>query len=89
MKTVKNLLATLISVSIVLLSVSCGSSGPAGPRDAVIELFGAMEKNDQAALAHLLDLTALMNNSDLRLRMICQQRRAVLYTCSFLRSVHF
>ena len=61
---VKNILVLLIALSIVLLFVSCGSSGPAGPRAAVIELFGAMEKDDQAALAHLLDLTALMKNSE-------------------------
>lgn len=64
MKTIKSILIFLITLSIALLSVSCGSSGPAGPRDAVIELFGAMEKNDQAALAHLLDLSALMKNSE-------------------------
>ncbi len=63
-KTVKSILVFLIALSIMLLSVSCGSSGPAGPRDAVIELFGAMEKDDQAALAHLLDLTALMKNNE-------------------------
>ena len=63
-KTVKSILVFLIALSIVLLSVSCGSSGPAGPRDAVIELFGAMEKDDQAALAHLLDLSELMKNSE-------------------------
>ena len=63
-KTVKSILVSLIALSIALLAVSCTSSGPAGPRAAVIELFGAMEKNDQAALAHLLDLTALMQNSE-------------------------
>ena len=64
MKTVKSILVLLIALSIALLAVSCTSSGPAGPRAAVIELFGAMEKNDQAALAHLLDLSALMKNSE-------------------------
>ena len=63
-KTVKSILVSLIALSIALLAVSCTSSGPAGPRAAVIELFGAMEKNDQAALAHLLDLPALMKNSE-------------------------
>jgi len=63
-KTVKSILVSLIALSIALLAVSCTSSGPAGPRAAVIELFGAMEKNDQAALAHLLDLSALMKNSE-------------------------
>lgn len=63
-KTVKSILVSLIALSIALLAVSCTSSGPSGPRAAVIELFGAMEKNDQAALAHLLDLSALMKNSE-------------------------
>jgi len=42
------------------------SSGPgqADPKDAVISFFGAMEKNDQAALARLLDLAELMKNID-------------------------
>ena len=64
MKTVKSILVSLIALSIALLAVSCTSSGPAGPRAAVIELFGAMEKNDKPALAHLLDLSALMKNSE-------------------------
>ena len=63
-KTVKSVLVSLIALSIMLLFVSCTGSGPAGPRAAVIELFGAMEKNDHAALAHLLDLSALMKNSE-------------------------
>lgn len=64
MKTIRSIPVILIALSISLLSVSCGSSGPAGPRDAVIQFFGAMEKDDQAALAHLLDLSALMSNKE-------------------------
>ena len=33
------------------------------PRQVVIAMFGAMEKNDQAALAHILDLPELMRTS--------------------------
>ena len=56
------LLAALSSASLV---IGCsGSSDPSGPKDAVIKFFGAMERNDQAALAHLLDLTELMKNVD-------------------------
>ena len=43
------------------LAMGC-SSRPSGPKDAVIAVFGAMEKNDKATLAHLLDLAALMQN---------------------------
>ena len=64
MKTIRSILVISIALSILLLSLSCASSGPAGPRDAVIQLFGAMEKDDQAALAHLLDLSALMSNKE-------------------------
>ena len=46
------------------LLAGCGDSGPADPKGAVIAFFGAMEKNDQAALAHLLDLAELMKNID-------------------------
>jgi hypothetical protein len=41
--------------------IGCSSSsGPADPKSAVISFFGAMEKDDKAALAHLLDLAELM-----------------------------
>jgi len=33
------------------------------PREVVISLFGAMEKNDEASLTHLLDIPELMRNS--------------------------
>jgi len=33
------------------------------PREVVIALFGAMEKNDEAALTHVLDIPELMRNS--------------------------
>lgn len=46
------------------LMLGCGGSGPSSPKEAVIAVFGAMEKDDKAALAHLLDLTELMKNDD-------------------------
>ena len=49
--------------SVAFLS-ACGGSGPTDPRETVIAFFGAMEKNDQAALAHLLDLAKLMKNTE-------------------------
>lgn len=45
------------------LLFGCTGSGPKTPKDAVIAVFGAMEKDDKAALAHLLDLAELMRNS--------------------------
>jgi hypothetical protein len=46
----------------ILLS-GCGGQDLSEPREVVISLFGAMEKNDEAALTHLLDLPELMRNS--------------------------
>lgn len=47
------------------LLAGCGSDPTGGdPREIVISFFGAMEKNDQATLAHLLDLAELMKNID-------------------------
>ena len=42
----------------------CSQTGQADPRQAVITMFGAMEKDDQATLAHVLDLVELMKNTD-------------------------
>ncbi len=56
------ILAFVLFCSAILFS-GCGSSGPTDPRETVIVFFGAMEKNDQAALAHLLDLATLMKST--------------------------
>ncbi len=53
---------SLVLLLAMLIISGCTSSGPSDPRGTVIAMFGAMEKNDRAALAHLLDLGALMNN---------------------------
>lgn len=55
------LFLALVPFATSALFVGCMDSGPSGPKDAVISFFGAMEKDDKAALAHLLDLPALMN----------------------------
>ena len=47
-----------------LFGLRCSGSGEAGPRDVVMRMFGAMQKNDQAALARLLDLPELMKNAE-------------------------
>lgn len=56
------ILLLVLMAAMGLLS-ACGDSGPTDPRETVFAFFGAMEKNDQAALAHLLDLVELMKNT--------------------------
>ena len=48
----------------VLFIWGCSVSSDSDPKKLVISFFGAMEKNDQAALAHYLDLPELMKNID-------------------------
>lgn len=47
-------------------AVLTGCAGDSGgdPKQVVISMFGAMEKNDKGALARLLDLPALMKNTE-------------------------
>jgi hypothetical protein len=47
-----------------LLLAACGGDSQSDPRKVVMAMFGAMEKNDQATLARLLDLAELMKNTD-------------------------
>lgn len=55
----------LMAVAIVTgILAGCGGGDEADPRQVVISLFGAMEKNDKAALAHMLDLVALMQTTE-------------------------
>ena len=44
--------------------MACSYSAVTDPKSAVIAMFGAMERDDKAALAHLLDLAELMRNYD-------------------------
>ena len=56
----------IIPVVVALLSlvaVSGCSSGDLDPKQTVIRFFGAMERDDQAALTALLDLPALMGST--------------------------
>ncbi len=57
MKTVR--LISLLVLSAVILS-NCADTTFSDPRQVVIGMFGAMEKDDKAALAHILDLPELM-----------------------------
>jgi len=59
------MITCLLAGLLVSLSAGCSNPGSGGnPKDVVIALFGAMERNDQAAIAHLLDLTELMKNTE-------------------------
>ena len=52
----------LVVIAVVML-VGCSGRDQSDPRQVVISFFGAMERNDQASLAHLLDLASLMRNT--------------------------
>ena len=55
--------AFLLLVTVVgLYCAACSGSEESSPKKIVIAFFGAMEKNDQAALTYLLDLPELMRN---------------------------
>ena len=57
--------AALLGLALLLgIMAGCSSSSADNPKEAVIAFFGAMEKNDKAALAHLLDLAELMRNTN-------------------------
>jgi hypothetical protein len=53
----------ILGFAFLVLS-GCAQKGAESPKDAVIKLFGAMERNDKAAIAHLLDIPALMSIRD-------------------------
>ncbi len=52
----------LLAAAISVVS-GCGGSAD-NPRDVVIQLFGAMERNERAALPHLLDMRAMMEQGE-------------------------
>jgi hypothetical protein len=57
-------IAVLAFALTVLGLVGCGSDDEFDPRKVVISMFGAMEKNDKATLAHILDLVELMKTTE-------------------------
>ncbi|MFQ5452680.1 MAG: hypothetical protein ACE5D6_00650 [Candidatus Zixiibacteriota bacterium] len=61
----------LIVIVLILFFTGCADTTFSDPKSVVIAMFGAMEKNDKAALAHLLDLPELMKseNKDYALQM--------------------
>lgn len=58
-RMIRSALALMLLAAVML---GCSDDGPSTPRETVFAFFGAMEKNDQASLARLLDLPALMRN---------------------------
>ncbi|MBD3403495.1 hypothetical protein GF420_11410 [candidate division GN15 bacterium] len=64
-KTYRTTGIALAALLLLGLIAACGGTpSPDTPKKTVIAMFGAMERNDQAALAHLLDLTALMKETN-------------------------
>ena len=59
MKKSTSLFVCLLLTASVLIS-SCSDVSYSDPKQVVIALFGAMEKDDKPALAHILDLPELM-----------------------------
>ncbi len=57
-RTIK--VVTVLFVIFILTIAGCSSTSSNDPKSVVISMFGAMEKNDKAALAHMLDLPELM-----------------------------
>lgn len=53
-------LAFILLGGTLWIAIGCDSRGSDSPRDVVIQLFGAMERNERAAIPHLLDLRTLM-----------------------------
>lgn len=60
-KTNSVIFVTAILVFSALL-FGCADTSFSDPRQVVISMFGAMEKDDKAALAHILDLPELMKH---------------------------
>jgi len=61
-KNVYKRLRLLLAVCCLSFVIACSSSTVSDPKSVVITMFGAMEKNDKATLAHILDLPELMRN---------------------------
>ena len=62
MKT-RRIAFVLLAVALLLaIGISCTDKIGSEPKSTVIAMFGAMEKDDRATLAHILDLSELMSN---------------------------
>jgi len=49
---------------LALVLSACGGIVANSPKQTVVQLFGAMERNDKGEIAHVLDLRALMTVKD-------------------------
>lgn len=58
------LVQSLIGLLLLAIIAGCGGADQSDPKKTVISMFGAMERDDQAALAHILDLAELMRDTD-------------------------
>jgi hypothetical protein len=56
-------IASACILVMIALVVGCSSGSTGSPKDTVIALFGAMEKDDRAAIANILDLGEMMKRS--------------------------
>jgi hypothetical protein len=67
LRTPNKILLYVCLLSALFLSaqfIGCAGAGGGSPKDVVIKLFGAMERNDRAGIVNLLDMAALMNITD-------------------------
>jgi len=55
-------LLAVVTLGALFVLSGCVGGSLGDPKKTVIRFFGAMEKDDKAALAHLLDLSELMKN---------------------------
>lgn len=63
MKRLFSILPLVIFSLLFLNLFSCSNSEPRTPKETVIRLFGAMERNEKAAILNLVDVPALMEIS--------------------------
>ncbi len=63
MRRLLPIILLLISNLLLLILLSCSNSGTRNPRETVIRLFGAMERDEKAAILNLVDISALMEIS--------------------------
>ncbi|MCP4706947.1 MAG: hypothetical protein GY865_20290 [candidate division Zixibacteria bacterium] len=60
MKRLFPIVLLLFSFFLFLILFSCSNSESRNPKETVIRLFGAMERDDKAAIINLVDIPALM-----------------------------
>lgn len=56
-------MASVLLTLVVVFAGACSGPDMSDPKQVVISFFGAMEKDDKAALVRLLDLAELMKSS--------------------------